>query len=315
MALSPPKSRRNRIISTTTCSQTKQECSCSELPENDDEKTSLRRVSESDTYESVLEERIATHHTEIEQYANISELCPHLIAEGLLNHEEKEYLESRAIDVHKISRVLDSLKEKENGFTKFLTCVKNETSHLGHIYIASLLEGRQFAPESELKLSVLCKQRIDSKRVKLAEGGLHFSYLMPHLQQESLLTDDQAEEMLEEMKTEEMDTEEFLWILDTKGPLAHGQFASCLHAEKEQKSHDELYEELFGDLDVPLVPFLLRMRNVFLAAVILISARIDWSTIPRRLHAQVKWSHPLLQREHHRGWKWMDHLRERIMLC
>ena len=252
VALSPPKSRRNRINCSTTRSQTKQKYSCSELPafcKNDDTKTSSRRVDELDTDESVLEERIATHRTEIEQYANISELCSHLIAEGLLNHEEKEYLESGALEVYKISRVLDSLKEKENGFSKFLACVKHEMGHLGHIYIASLLEGRQFAPDSELKLSALCKQRIDSNRVKLAEGGLHLSYLMPHLQQESLLTDDQAEEMLEGM-----DTEEFFWILDTKGPLAHSQFASCLRAEREQKSHSELYEELFGDLDVPPGP-------------------------------------------------------------
>ena len=246
------KSRRNRINSSVPCPpETKEGWSCSELPtfcENDD--TSSRRASpESDTYESVLEERIAARRTEIEQYANISELYSHLVEEGLLNHEEKEYLESGAIDANlKVSRVLDSLKEKENGFSKFLASVKRETSHLGHIYIATLLEGRQFAPESELKLSALCKQRIDSNRVKLAVEGLHLSYLMPYLQQESLLTGDETETL------EEMDTEEFLWILDTKGPLAHSQFASCLRAEREQKSHSELYEELFGDLDLPPGP-------------------------------------------------------------
>ena len=251
MALSLPKSRRNRINNTATRSQTKQERSCSELPavcKNDDTYTSSRRAAESDAYERVLEEKIDTHRTEIEQYANISELCLHLVKEGLLNHEEKEYLESGALDANKISRVIDSLKEKENGFSKFLACVKHEKSHLGHTYIASLLEGRQFAPESELKLSALCKQRIDSNRVKLAEEGLHLSYLLPHLQQESLLTDDEVEML------EEMDTEEFLWILDTKGPLAHSQFASCLRAEQEQKSHGELYEEMFGDLDLPPSP-------------------------------------------------------------
>ena len=211
--------------------------------------TSSRCASESDTYESVLEERIAACRTEIEQYVNISELYSHLVEEGLLNHEEKEYLESGAIDANlKVSRVLDSLKEKENGFSKFLACVKRETHHLGHIYIASLLEGRQFAPESELKLSALCKERIGSNRVKLAVEGLHLSDLMPYLQQESLLTDNEAERL------EEMDTEEFLWILDTKGPLAHSQFASCLRAEREQRSHSELYEELFGDLDLPPGP-------------------------------------------------------------
>ena len=244
------KSRRNRIKSSVPCTQTKQGWSCSELPtfcENDD--TSSRRAPESDTNESVLEERIAARRTEIEQYANISELSSHLVEEGLLNHEEKEYLESGALsNADKTSRVLDSLKEKENGFSKFLACVKRETSHLGHIYIATLLEGGRFAPESALELSALCKERIDRNRVKLAEEGLHLSDLMPYLQQESLLTDDEAERL------EEMDTEEFFCILDTKGPLAHSQFASCLRAEKEQKSHGELYEELFGDLDLPPGP-------------------------------------------------------------
>ena len=118
------KSRKDRINSSVPCPQTKQGWSCNELPtfcENDD--TSSRRAPESDTNESVLEERIAARRTEIEQYANISELSSHLVEEGLLNHEEKEYLESGALsDADKISRVLDSLKEKENGFSKFLAC-------------------------------------------------------------------------------------------------------------------------------------------------------------------------------------------------
>ena len=217
-----------------------------------------RQVSESENSEDVVEERIATHRKDIEQHVNLSELSMYLDQEGLLDHEENEYLLSEASDREKVSRVLDSLKEKPNGFTKFLKCVKRETDHMGHAYVASLLEGKPFASECELLLSAVCKGRIENNLVRLKEG-IDLSSLRPHLRQSfylpyiqgntQLLTDDDLEK-LEGVETESKVMQLFL-ILDTKGPLAHSQFASCLHAEREHESHIELYEELFGDLPGP----------------------------------------------------------------
>ena len=216
-----------------------------------------RHVSESEKWEDVLEERIATSRRKIEQHVNISELSLYLDEEGLLDHEENEYLLSEASDREKVSRVLDSLKEKPNGFTKFLECVKRETNHVGHLYIASLLEGKQFASECELLLSSVCKGRIEKNLVRLKEGidlfslrpYLGQSFYLPYIQGKTqLLTRDDLEK-LEGVETESKVMQLFL-ILDTKGPLAHSQFASCLHAEREHESHIELYEELFGDLNL-----------------------------------------------------------------
>ena len=129
---------------------------------------------------------------------------------------------------------------------------------MGHPYVASLLEGKPFASECELLLSAVCKGRIENNLVRLKEG-IDLSSLRPHLRQSfylpyiqgntQLLTDDDLEK-LEGVETESKVMQLFL-ILDTKGPLAHSRFASCLHAEREHKSHIELYEELFGDLPGP----------------------------------------------------------------
>ena len=213
---------------------------------------------QSENSEDEVQERIATHRKDIEQHVNISELSLYLEQEGLLEFEENDYLLSKASDREKVSRVLDSLKEKPNGFTKFLKCVKRETYHMGHPYVASLLEGKPFASEHELLLSVVFKGRIEKNLVRLKEGinlsslraHLRQSFYLPYIQGNTqLLTDDDLEK-LEGVETESKVMQLFL-ILDTKGPLAHSRFASCLHAEREHKSHIELYEELFGDLPGP----------------------------------------------------------------
>ena len=228
----------------------------SRQPRNESEQS--RHVSESGNSDDIVEERIATHRKDIEQHVNISELSLYLDEEGLLEYEENEYLLSEASDREKVSRVLDSLKEKPNGFTKFLKCVKRETNHMGHPYVASLLEGKPFASECELLLSAVCKGRIEKNLVRLKKGinlsslraHLRQSFYLPYIQGNTqLLTDDDLEK-LEGVETESKVMQLFL-VLDTKGPLAHSRFASCLDAEKEHESHIELYEELFGDLPGP----------------------------------------------------------------
>ena len=208
----------------------------------------------------VLELRIASHRNEIVQHANVGKLRSYLNQEKLLNREENQYLQSDALDTQKVSRVLDSLKEKPNGFTRFLACVKGERNHLGHLYTTSLLEGTQFAPESELQFSALCKQRIDENLPRLTKG-INLSSLMPHLQQSfhlpcavggqaKLLTNDDAKKLWNVKGTSKRIRQLFL-ILETKGPLAHSQFAACMRAEHEHMTHHELFRDIFGSLNLP----------------------------------------------------------------
>ena len=207
-----------------------------------------------------LEEVIGTHRKEVVQYGNISELSSHLVQEGLLNHEESEYLQSGASDREKMSRVLDSLKEKPNGFTKFLTCIKREENHLGHAYIASLLEERPFAPDSDLKLSAECKKRIKDNIVKLVKN-IDLSSLVHHLRQSfylpcisgktQLLTHDETTKLLLGKETKQNRIRRLFFILETKGPLAHSRFARCVCAEEDHITHQELFKEVFEDLEFP----------------------------------------------------------------
>ena len=210
-------------------------------------------------FKRVLAQRIASHRKEIAQHANIGKLRPYLNQEKLLNPEENRYLQSDALDTQKMSRVLDSLKEKPNGFTGFLACVKGERSHLGHLYITSLLQGTQFASEPELQLSALCKQRIDENLSRLTKG-INFFSLMPHLQQSfhlpcsgvqaQLFNNDDAKNLRNVKGTNERIRQLFL-ILETKGPLAHSQFAACMRAERDHMTHHELFRDIFGNLNFP----------------------------------------------------------------
>ena len=212
-----------------------------------------------------LKEVIATRRKEVVQHSNISELSLHLDQEGLLNDEESEYLESGASNREKMSRILDSLKEKPNGFTKFLTCIKREKNHLGHAYIASLLEERQFAPDSDLQLSAECRKRIKGNMVTLVKN-IDLPSLVPHLRQSfylpcisgrtQLLTHDETNKLLLGKETTQNRIRRIFLILETKGPLAHSQFARCMHAADDHKTHRELFEEVFEDLDFPPDPIL-----------------------------------------------------------
>ena len=205
------------------------------------------KTSEKPTHK--IEQLIASHREEVIQHGNISELSSHLVQEGLLDHDESEYLQSEASNEKKMSCVLNSLKEKPNGFTKFLKCIKRETNHMGHPYIASLLEERQFAPELELKLSADCKKRIQNNKERLVEG-ISLSCLVPHLQQSfylpciqattHLLTDDEARMLLFGSEITQRKVKSLFIILETKGPLAHSRFARCMYAAEDHKTHREL---------------------------------------------------------------------------
>ena len=80
-------------------------------------------------------------------------------------------------------------------------------------------------------------------------------------------------------------------ILDTKGPLAHGRFASCLHAEREHKSHIELYDELF---EISLVQLLSRKSEAFIAVVTLIEVNTKTQpSIQLQMKLKMNWFHLL----------------------
>ena len=224
------------------------------------------KASEKSTHK--IEQLVVSHCKKVVQHGNMSELSSHLVQEGLLDHGESEYLQSEASNEKKMSCVLNSLKEKPNGFTKFLECIKREMNHMGHPYIASLLEERQFAPELELKLSAECKKRIQNNIERLVEG-ISLSCLVPHLQQSfylpciqattHLLTDDEARKLLFGSETTRYKVRSLFSILESKGPLAHSRFARCMYAAEDHKTHRELFEEIFENLNFspdPILPWL-----------------------------------------------------------
>ena len=182
------------------------------------------------------------HESEIGECLNFDELVP-LLCEGtsaLLSFQEGQSLLDSSL--HRRDRA-DSLFRKlaEKGlesYSTFLSCVKREESHLGHSYIQALLEGTQYASESDIALSKILKQAVVSNFTAFSRG-ICLLELSPHMFQCGLLTEDELKK-LSNTQSSAMVVELFA-ILDTKGPLAYNLFAKCLHDENNHRTHHQLY--------------------------------------------------------------------------
>lgn len=70
---------------------------------------------------------------------NVKSLLPYLIKERLLTRDEQEHLESK-LPYDQSCYLLSILQRKGNdGFKRFLKCLKEEKEHLGHEYLADHL--------------------------------------------------------------------------------------------------------------------------------------------------------------------------------
>ena len=118
-------------------------------------------VSESSATEdfiSAVTSRVHQNEKEIIQWLSPNELVSHMCKCGLVDLQEEGelFLNNSITRKDKAKHILSVLDAKgPSAHLQFLECLRKETSHLGHAYIASLLEGKKFGDEEEVHASYI----------------------------------------------------------------------------------------------------------------------------------------------------------------
>ena len=211
--------------------------------------SSSHSVSLSTTAEE-LRDRFERNRNEIARCLNLKELVPHL-CEGavLLSLEEGQAIVdiSRARDGR--TEILFSKIEQRGleRYTTFLTCLLKACEHLGHAYIAALLQGEEYASHSSVLRSREVKKTLVGHFSAFVKG-INLTELVPHMYQAGLLTDDERDYTSDNRHSH---TERVMYLfraLDSKGPSAYSLFAESLAAEHSHRAHSELHTLINGDL-------------------------------------------------------------------
>lgn len=214
--------------------------------------------------EADIASRIDKHRADIVRQlpVNFAELAHAGIQSGLFDSRDLDfYLNQNNPRREKTERLLTSLKQKANGYSKFLRCIQESRHHMGHTYIASLLEDQDFADEPEIKESATFRERINKNASRLKDVNL--SVLCPILFNKKLITTDELESLTNTRDCQYETRRNLLLfqILDTKGPTAHSIFVRCLGKEDTHPYHKELFQLLSGPEESSL-PARKRTRRV-----------------------------------------------------
>ena len=196
------------------------------------------------TTDNVTASKINQHWDEITRALNPDELMPQLSKEMLLDFNEKSVLLADSKSTYEKSRyILQCLEAKDpSAYSKFLNCIKAERNHMGHEYIASLIEEKTFGSKSELEESLRWKEAIQKHYPAMMD--ISPEALAPSMYSKKLLTKQEEEKLLNIHKTRNERVHLLLHLLETKGPLAHNLFAECLQSESSHPTHKELYTVL-----------------------------------------------------------------------
>jgi tetratricopeptide (TPR) repeat protein len=191
--------------------------------------------------------KINRHRDEITRALNPVELMPQLSKEMILDFNETSVLLADSKSTCEKSRyILQCLEVKDPSqsvYSKFLSCIKAERNHMGHAYIASLLEEEPAGSKSELEESLRLKEAIQRHYPEMMD--ISPEALAPLMYSKKLLTSEEEEKLQNtDRKTRTERVHLLLHLLNTKGPLAHGLFVECLKSEASHPTHKELYTVL-----------------------------------------------------------------------
>ena len=172
---------------------------------------------------------------EVIRCLNLFELASRLIECGLLTlgHPVKNTHKDRA-------RFITTVREGgTEGFLKFSSCFVSEDDHMGHAFIACLLNGKRFADEASLQESSEYRAIISSNMQKVVRL-LKLKSLIPQFLEKRLITTDEARDIRSHRESVK-NVHKFFEILETKGPTSFSVFVECLSREEEHSGHKELY--------------------------------------------------------------------------
>ena len=139
---------------------------------------------------------------EISRCFNYRSLKPVLLRHGVMAEEEALYLEEYTTGGDGITASTGAGSTTASGFLlerlksqpdAFLQCLKKETEHIGHAYIAALVEKRPYSPSSVIAESARLKEKI--LRNQTAMLDINVQALKPHLMKHQLLTNFETDEL------------------------------------------------------------------------------------------------------------------------
>ena len=214
--------------------------------DEDNSQLHLAQLSQTRNVSDVTASKVNQYYEEIIRALNPIQLMPLLLKEQLLDSSEKSLLLGDSKSTYEKSRyILHSLEAKgPSAYSKFLSCIKAEKSHMGHEYIASMLQENPFGSQFELELSSRLREAIQSHCPEMMDISLQ--PLVPLMHSKNLLTREEVEKLQSCYKTEHERVLLLLQLLNTKGPLAHSRFAECLRSESSHPTHNELYIALMS---------------------------------------------------------------------
>lgn len=268
------------------------------------------KVVVSEDFISVVADRIHQHERAIIQCLRPKKLVPHLVACELIDLQEEgeRFLKGKGERKESAKHLLALLASKgPEAYLQFRECLEEETSHMGHAYIASLLRGEEFGNEEEVRLSSRLEKRVNQCMPDF-EKGINTHTMARYLTRDGLLTNDEHQLLIDDRRTPNSCAMELLMILGTKGPTAHYIFTRCLEEEEEHCTHWELFQKIVSEDDRAF--FRLhskqRKRKADEAVAIKVTKRVpdrlkaqgtlvskeyfDYMTQIRRYHLTGKWS-------------------------
>ena len=230
---------------------------------------------------------------EISNFINGSEILPHLLKHCVLVcRDDGEFLLNDSVTKEeKAKRLLSILDKTPSGFSLFIQCLEDSKQHLGHHYLAALLQESPFTSNHVLSASSTVKKRMVEMPDDMKD--LDIGAIVTHLRREELLTDSEFDLLLNCNESSQNKILRLLSWLDTKGPTAHYLFARCLRDESDHRTHKELFDKLTTGLlpqlfdrpdEVPRLISRVPVQDNLKTAVYLEKIRKL-----RRLHLEGKW--------------------------
>jgi len=188
--------------------------------------------SATEVFSLAVASRVHKNESEILQWLSPNELVPHMCKCGLVDLQEvgELILNNSITRRDKAKHILSVLKSKEPPpYFQFLECLKKETNHLGHAYIASLLEGKKFEDEGEVQASYTLQKHITECMTDLVKY-VDVRALAPLLQQNLLLTNSEQEILINKTQNEQV-----LYLLSVLAALRVLQLITNLPAALEMR--------------------------------------------------------------------------------
>ncbi len=185
----------------------------------------------------LVEQRLHQNYYAIANSLAVPELRVLLVQEELLTAPEAEPISDGVSLLEKVGEKVQEIGPE--AYTALHACISQLEHHLGHRYVRALLEGRVYATEQEAKRCDMIKQNMLGNLAKFANCDI--SALTPLMVSCELVTCAEAATQLLKVDQPSLPLR-LVNLLNTKGPLAYGLFAECLHRETSHITHRELYD-------------------------------------------------------------------------